>query len=50
MRVSNLKLKDQYIVGITCLAELVESAFGLIDGLDPVLGLGVTTLQRVLEW
>jgi hypothetical protein len=30
-------------------AELFETAFGLVDCLDPLLGLGVSALERVLE-
>jgi len=34
----------------TYLAELVQSAFSFLDGLHPVLSLGISAFQRVLEW
>jgi len=34
---------------IGALAELFETSLGLIDSLDPIMSLGVPTLQRVLE-
>lgn len=34
---------------VTNLAELVQTTFCLVDLLDPILGLGITPLEGILE-
>lgn len=41
---------DKDMSGSCYPAELLESSLSVVDGLDPVLGLGVSALQGAGEW
>lgn len=38
-----------HVAGRAHLAEFVQTTFRVVNGLDPLLGLGVSSLQSVLE-